>query len=150
MGSKMQAAPQYSIGEVAKNAECQVQTIRYYEKIGVLPRPARTEGGHRQYTSDHLARLQFVRRSRELGFSLETVRRLLRLADRQENNCSTVDSIASAHLAEVKQKLSRLRTLERELKRMIAECSHGKIADCRVIQALASDRAPKLDTAENS
>ena len=141
MGSKIKETPQFSIGEVAKRAECQIHTIRYYEQIGILPRPARTEGGHRQYTAAHLARLQFVRRSRDLGFSLDTVRRLLRLADRQEDNCSTVDSIASEHLAEVGQKFSHLRTLERELKRMVTECSHGNIADCRIIRELAGEGA---------
>ncbi len=137
MNAKMKDQPQFSIGEVAARAECQVQTVRYYEQVGILPQPARTEGGQRQYTAEHLDRLLFVRRSRELGFSLDTVRRLLRLADKQEDDCSTVDSITTAHLREVQQKISHLRTLERELKRMVAECNHGKIADCRIIQGLA-------------
>jgi DNA-binding transcriptional MerR regulator len=137
MAARKKTMPRFSIGEIARQAACQVQTIRYYEQIKILPRPARTEGGHRLYAPDHLERLQFVRRSRELGFALDAVRELLRLADRREDDCATVDRIASEHLAEVRQKISQLRTLERELKRMVTGCNHGKIADCRIIGALS-------------
>lgn len=141
MNQNIKEIPRFSIGELANRADCKVQTIRYYEQIGILPHPARTEGGQRKYAAGHLSRLLFVRRSRDLGFSLDTVRQLLRLADKQEDDCAIVDGIATVHLQEVRQKINHLRTLEKELKRMISECSHGKISDCQIIQVLAGDNA---------
>ena len=130
----------FSIGELAKRTGCKVQTIRYYEQIGILPKVVRTEGGHRLYSADVLQRLHFVKRSRDLGFSLDDVRELLRLADRREDECRAVDRITSQHLAGVRAKLAQLAALERELKRMVNGCRRGKIADCRIIQSL-SDHA---------
>ena len=137
MATQNRATPRFPIGEMARQAQCQVQAIRYYEQIGILPRPARTEGGHRLYTLEHMERLQFVRRSRELGFSLDAVRELLTLADKRGDDCATVDRITSQHLTQVQQKISQLRALEVELERMVKGCSHGKIATCRIIEALS-------------
>jgi DNA-binding transcriptional MerR regulator len=127
-----------SIGDLAKAADCQVQTIRYYEQIGILRKVARTGGGHRVYSADDLQRLRFVRRSRDLGFSLDAVRELLHLADNREDDCNSVDKITMQQLAEVREKLAQLTALERELKRMVTGCRRGKIADCRIVQALSS------------
>ena len=137
MPAKKNLNPQFSIGELATQTECQIQTIRYYEQISILPQPARTQGGHRTYSLEHVERLRFVRRSRELGFSLEAVRELLRLADMRENDCAAVDRVASQHLADVHEKIVQLRSLERELKRMVTRCGRGKIADCQIIQSLS-------------
>src|SRR3546814_13155525 len=89
-----------TIGDLAKATATKVETIRYYERIGLLPAPARTQGNYRSYTDDHLRRLSFVRRSRELGFAIEQVRALLDLADQRDRSCAAVDAIARDHLAE--------------------------------------------------
>jgi Hg(II)-responsive transcriptional regulator len=126
-----------TIGALAKAAGSNIETIRYYERIGLLPAPARTSGNYRSYGADHLARLSFVRRSRELGFSLEAIRELLRLADEKDRDCTAVDAIARAHLVEVKRKIADLTALRRELRDLIDQCGHGTIAECRIIEALS-------------
>ncbi|HJS85515.1 MAG TPA: helix-turn-helix domain-containing protein, partial [Acetobacteraceae bacterium] len=101
-----------SIGELARRTVCKVQTIRWYEAIGLLPAPARTTGGHRVYGAEHLRRLDFVRHAREFGFPLEAIRALLALADHPDNpSCEVAHAIASARLAEVEAKLKRLEAL---------------------------------------
>ncbi len=138
MAQKAKQTP-LSIGALATETGCQVQTIRYYEQIGILPKVSRTNGGHRLYSNDVVLRLRFVKRCRDLGFSLDDVRALLRLADKREADCGAVDRITSQHLAEVREKLAQLAALERELKRMVTGCRRGTIADCNIIQSL-SDR----------
>src|ERR1700746_3895048 len=98
----------FTIGWLAKATATNIETIRYYERIGLLPAPARTSGNYRSYGPDHLARLSFVRRSRELGFSLEAIRELLRLADEKDRDCAAVDAIARTHLVELKRKIADL------------------------------------------
>jgi DNA-binding transcriptional MerR regulator len=133
----------FSIGELAERSGTKVQTVRYYEQVGILPAPARSAGNQRRYARRDLDRLVFVRRGRELGFSLDDVRRLLSLADRVDLSCAQADVIASAHLAAVQEKIGRLQALERELERMVGQCRHGRIAECRVIEALSpGERAP--------
>ena len=127
-----------SIGALAAETGCEVQTIRYYEQIGILPKPARTEGGHRLYTQEQAQRLRFIRRSRDLGFSLDEVKELLRLADNREGDCGAVDRIATQRLKDVRKKISQLAALERELARMARGCRQGKIATCRIVQALSN------------
>jgi DNA-binding transcriptional MerR regulator len=134
------AQPALSIGALAAETGCEVQTIRYYEQIGILPKPVRSAGGHRLYTHEQMQRLRFVRRSRDLGFSLDDVKELLRLADNQEANCGAVDLIANRHLREVREKISQLSALEQELKRIARGCRQGKIATCRIVQALSESR----------
>ena len=129
-----------TIGRIAAAAGCKVQTVRYYEQIGLLPRPARSEGNQRLYGKADVDRLMFIRHARELGFRLDAIRDLLGLSDRPEQSCAAVDAIARAQLAEVEQRIDRLRALQRELQRMVAECSGGRIAECRVIEVL-SDHA---------
>ncbi len=130
-------ASTFSIGELAQQTGTKVETIRYYERIGLLPSPARTGGNYRAYARSHLERLSFVRRGRDLGFSLDEMRELLRLSDDREQSCADVDRIARLHLAEVERKLSDLRALRTELRQIVGQCQHGTIAECRIIEALA-------------
>jgi Cu(I)-responsive transcriptional regulator len=125
------------IGELAHASGTKVETIRYYERIGLLPPPPRTGGNYRDYSAAHANRLSFTRRARDLGFSIEQIRALLDLADHKQQPCEAVDVIARAHLAEVKRKLADLRALRRELESLIGQCRHGTIAECRIIEALA-------------
>jgi DNA-binding transcriptional MerR regulator len=126
-----------SIGEAAQKSGVKVPTIRYYEQIGLLPAPIRTEGNRRLYKETELRRLSFIRHARELGFDVEAIRALLSLQDRPEQSCASADAIARARLAEVRQRIARLKALEDELTRMIDECACGRIAECRVIETLA-------------
>ena len=127
----------FSIGELARRAGTKAETVRWYEREGLLPAPARTAGGHRAYTRAHLDRLAFVRHARELGFPLDRVRELLRLTDDPERSCAEADRIARAHLDAVRGRIARLRALEAELARMVADCGQGRVAECRVIEVLA-------------
>ena len=128
-----------TIGEMSRRTGVNIETIRYYERIGVMPRPRRTGGGHRAYDGDQLKRLHFVRRGRELGFSLGEVRAMLRLVDDGALTCGEIHAITVAHLADVKQKLTDLRRLESVLEEMAAECSRGDIPDCPIIEILFGD-----------
>lgn len=128
-----------NIGELARAAETKAETIRYYERIGLLPPPPRTAGNYREYSAGHLSRLSFTRRARDLGFSIEQIRALLDLADHKEQSCEAVDVIARVHLADVKRKLTDLAALRRELESIIGQCRHGTVAECRILEALAPD-----------
>jgi DNA-binding transcriptional MerR regulator len=125
------------IGELASATATKVETVRYYETIGLLAPPARSAANYRNYGSEHLARLSFIRRARDLGFSLEAVRELLALSDNTGQSCKAVDLIASSHLAEVKRKIQDLSALRSELGRVIESCRHGTIGDCKIIETLA-------------
>lgn len=114
-----------------------METIRYYEKIGLLPEPERTEAGYRQYGEDHLRRLKFIRKGRDLGFSIEAIRELLRLAVHPEYPCQDADQMATEHLAEVERKIEELERLRGALREMI-NCHAHTVAECRIIDALAS------------
>jgi Cu(I)-responsive transcriptional regulator len=127
----------FKIGDLARLTSTKVETIRYYERLGLLPTPARTGGNYRAYSRNHLERLSFVRRGRDLGFSLDEVRELLRLSDDRSQSCAEVDRIARAHLAEVDRKIADLRALGAELRQRIDQCQHGTVAECRIIEALA-------------
>ena len=126
-----------SIGQAAREAGCKVQTLRYYEELGLLPKPMRTAGNQRVYGEEHLARLAFIRHARELGFPLEAIRELLSLGGRPEQSCTKADAIAGAHLAEFERKIKALTALRGELKRMVASRCRGRISECRVIEVLA-------------
>jgi DNA-binding transcriptional MerR regulator len=126
-----------SIGDLARETETKVETIRYYERIGLLPAPARTAGGQRAYAPDHLRRLAFVRRARGLGFALDQVRALLDLADQPDRDCTAVDEVARTHLAEEDRKLADLAGLRHALADLIDRCGHGRVAECRIIEALS-------------
>lgn len=125
------------IGELSRATGTNVETIRYYERIGLLPEPARTAGNYRSYGPEHRARLVFVRHSRELGFTIEEIRSLLDLSDDPTRDCAEADRIASTHLAQVEDKIAQLSLLRDELKRIVGRCRGGLAGDCRVIEALA-------------
>lgn len=129
--------PAISIGAVAQRAGCPIETIRYYERIGLLPRPARSAGGHRIYGREQEHRLTFVRRCRDLGFTLDEVRNLLRLVDRKNYSCADVRRITMSHLGEVRAKLGDLHRLERTLSRIVESCAGGVTPDCPIIEALS-------------
>jgi Cu(I)-responsive transcriptional regulator len=127
----------FTIGGLAKETATKAETIRYYERINLLPVPDRTNGNYRIYNREHLGRLSFIRRARELGFSIEHVREILGLADDSTRSCAGVDVIARQHLAEVERKISDLDAMRRELVTIINQCSHNVIADCRIIASLS-------------
>ena len=126
----------FTIGVLSKGTGCNIETIRYYERIGLMPKPPRSPGGHRLYEEDHLRRLTFIRRSRELGFTLEEVRGLLRLVDGGSYTCAEVKALTLDHAAEVRRKVADLRKLERVLKEMAAECDGGEVPECPIIDTL--------------
>lgn len=128
------------IGELASLTGTTPEAIRYYERVGVMPTPTRDGGGrYRRYGSSDVERLNFVRRVRELGFSLGEVRELLELADHPDRPCAEVDAMARAHLTSVEEKIAQLKSLRAELARMIGACRGGlAIADCRILAALGS------------
>ena len=128
---------EFTIGQLAGRTGCKVQTIRYYEQIGLMPEPLRTEGNQRRYGARHLERLAFIRHSRELGFPLEAIRELLDLADDPHRSCEAADGIARRQLHQVESRIARLLALKTELERMIVQCRGRQIADCRVIEVLA-------------
>jgi DNA-binding transcriptional MerR regulator len=127
-----------SIGELARAAQVKVPTIRYYETIGLLRSPDRTQGRQRRYDRGDVRRLSFIRHARALGFEVEAVRALLALQDEPARSCKAVDKIARQRLEEVEVRIASLRALRRELCRMIEECAQGTVSDCRIIEALAS------------
>jgi len=128
---------EFMIGELAKRTGTKVQTIRYYEDIGVMPTAVRAANNRRLYDEKHLDRLAFIRHSRELGFSLDNIRNLLELADQPDMPCDEVDAIARSHLDDVERKIASLTILQSELKRMIKQCSGRKVSNCRIIEVLA-------------
>lgn len=125
-----------TIGELGKATDTKVETVRYYERIGLLPKPARTAGNYRAYGAAELGRLSFIRRARDLGFPLDQVRALLDLSDDRARDCATVDALASEHLREVDRKIADLTALRRELGALLASCKGGTVAQCRILDAL--------------
>ena len=125
------------IGHLAAESGVKVPTIRYYEEIGLLDAPKRTAGNRRIYGNDALRRLRFIRHARDLGFTVEAIRRLLEMSDEPVRSCHEVDSLARAHLADIEAKISRLEALRNEVKRMLEDCTHDRIRQCRVIEVLA-------------
>lgn len=127
------------IGEAAGASGCHIETIRYYERVGLLPAPGRTEGGYRYYTEGQVQRLRFITRGRELGFSLDEIRSLLALADDESLSCGDVDRLARRHLEEIRARVRELNRMVRELERTITGCQGGRRAQCTILDAL---RAP--------
>jgi DNA-binding transcriptional MerR regulator len=127
----------HSIGEAAKASGVKVPTIRYYEEIGLLPAPVRTEGGRRAFGEAEMRRLTFIRHARELGFEVENIRELLDMSGKPQASCHQADSIARNHLEEIDRRIASLTALRGELSRMVDECHHGRICDCRIIEVLA-------------
>jgi MerR family mercuric resistance operon transcriptional regulator len=132
-----------AIGELSRRTECNIETIRYYERIGLLPKARRESGGRfRRYDSDDIARLRFIRRSRQLGFTLDEVRGLLRLAasdDAQDTRAET-RRLAAARVAEIRVKIADLQAMEIVLTDAICACEGGQQPKCPLIEALSADR----------
>ena len=127
----------FPIGRAAEQSGVKVPTIRYYEEIGLLPAPPRTDSNRRLYGDSELKRLAFIRHARELGFDVDAIRTLLSLQDNPQQPCAAADAIARDRLLEVRARISRLRALERELERMADNCADGHVGECRVIEILA-------------
>ncbi|RXD01921.1 MerR family transcriptional regulator [Sphingomonas sp. UV9] len=127
------------IGEVAKLTGLKVETVRYYEGEGLIGAPRRNGGNYRLYDRSHLERLTFIKRSRDLGFTLDQVRDLLRLADDPRGSCDAVDKIAVVHIEEIDRKLADLHALRDEVATW-GRCDATTIAECRLIDALSSPR----------
>jgi MerR family mercuric resistance operon transcriptional regulator len=125
-------------GELSKRSGCNIETIRYYEKIGLLAEPGRSDGGHRLYEPADQARLGFILRGRELGFSIDELRGLLNLVDGGTQTCAEVKERTERHLADVRTKIADLRRIERVLARTAAQCSGNEVPECPVLEALAS------------
>jgi DNA-binding transcriptional MerR regulator len=135
------------IGELARRTGVKVPTIRFYEQIGLLEEPPRTEGNQRRYGAAEVSRLNFIRHSRELGFEVEDIRELLEMARSPQASCHQADSIARSHLYEIERRIASLQTLKKELGRMVDECGHGRICDCRIIEVLADHSQCSTDHA---
>jgi MerR family mercuric resistance operon transcriptional regulator len=123
-------------GKLAKRTGCNAETIRYYEKIGIMPEPARSTAGYRLYDQDHEQRLQFIMRGRELGFVIEDLKSLLDLVDRKVVSCGEVSKLAKEHLESVHQKISDLKRIEDALSKTLISCSGKDVPECPVIDAL--------------
>lgn len=127
-----------AIGKAALASGVKVPTIRYYENIGLLPSPSRNDGNRRLFAEADVKRLAFIRHARELGFGIEEIKELLKLSDDPETSCAAADAIAKSHLEQVELRIEKLKTLRTELKRMVQECSHGHVSQCRVIEVLGN------------
>lgn len=128
------------IGELAKATNTKVETIRYYEREGILPAADRTDANYRDYSLSHLAKLKFIRRSRNLGFSMAQVRSLLELSGDADQPCAEVDTMARDHIEEVDRKITDLTALRAELSLLLESCDSERIGECRIVEALASAR----------
>jgi MerR family mercuric resistance operon transcriptional regulator len=125
-----------TIGKVAKQTGCHIETIRFYEKEALLPHPDRSEGGHRLYSTQLIERLVFIRRCRELGFSMDEIRQLLSLVDGEQVSCQRVQHIADEHLRDVRAKIADLKKMERSLDELSSQCSGDDVPDCPIIEVL--------------
>jgi DNA-binding transcriptional MerR regulator len=125
-------------GELASLVGVKVETVLFYEKVGLLPQPSRSLSNYREYSQSHVARLLFIRRARDLGFDLQSIQQLLTLADDKTQPCDAIDAIASAHLRDVERKIVGLKALKAELKSVVGQCKSGKISDCKIIEALGN------------
>ena len=128
---------EFSIGDLAARSGVKVPTIRYYEQTGLIDPPARTEGNQRRFGQNALDRLRFIAHARAMGFSMDSLRAMLRLSRHQESPCADVDELVRARLAEVDERLARLTRLRGELSAMLDSCRHGTVADCRIVEVLS-------------
>ena len=128
-----------TIGKLAKDARVGLETVRYYERVGLLPEPGRTDGGHRSYAASHVRQLTFIRRARELGFSIRDIRALLELAEPGRVSCGDVQKIATVHLASVRAKIADLSKMESVLAATVAQCGGNRSAACPVLEILGTD-----------
>jgi MerR family transcriptional regulator, mercuric resistance operon regulatory protein len=124
------------IGEAAAASGCHLETIRYYERVGLLTKAARRANGYREYRQEEVEQLRFIARGRDLGFSLEEIRTLLRLSERKDMSCEEVDRLARQQLAEVQSRIRELQGMARELKRTIESCVGQSCGECAILGAL--------------
>ena len=129
-----------AIGELSRRTGVKVTTVRYYEEVGLMPAPPRTGGRQRRYGEAEVSRLEFIRHARDLGFEVAAIRELLQLSAQPERSCAEVDAIARHHISEVERRIGQLQALGEELRRMVDECGHGRMSECRVVQVLADHR----------
>jgi Cu(I)-responsive transcriptional regulator len=125
-----------TIGEAATASGMPADNIRYYEKIGLLAKPSRTEGNYRTYGPTEVRRLSFIRRARELGFSIEQVREMLELTPHHEHDCGRVDQLTHEHLVSIDRKIADLTALRHELEAMLTSCHGGTVRECRILEAI--------------
>ena len=125
-----------SIGELSERSGVKVTTIRYYEQVGLISKPERSAGGRRMYRDEDLKQITFIRHSRHLGFSPEAIRSMIQLQAVPDDDCGPVNETAQKQLALVRERISQLQALERELERIAQSCEGGKVGECRVMEAL--------------
>ena len=126
------------IGELARMAECRIETVRYYEQQGLLPAPVRSDGNYRLYGNEHVERLRFIRHCRSLDMTLDSVRLLLRFRDAPEENCGPVDALLDEHIGHVADRIAQLKLLEAQLRDLRGQCRSAKASkDCRILQTLS-------------
>ncbi|GJL72010.1 MAG: MerR family transcriptional regulator [Nitrosomonas sp.] len=135
---KVNKTSRLTIGKLSKETGVNIETIRYYEKIDIMPKPGRSAGGNRLYEEEHVKRLVFIRRSRELGFSLDEIQELLRLVDENTFTCAEIAALAQKHLDDIKAKIKDLKKIEQHMKDMLSQCSKDNTPDCAVIDVLSS------------
>ncbi|MBL4762006.1 MAG: helix-turn-helix domain-containing protein [Gammaproteobacteria bacterium] len=128
----------FLIGQLAKRGHCKVATVHYYEKTGLMPKPPRSAGGHRIYALEHLKRLSFIRRSRDLGFSIAQTRELLTLLDEPDHVCGEVKTMAQIHADKIQEKINDLQRFKTALDQMVQQCKNNDAStdDCPIIDAL--------------
>lgn len=131
-------ATHFPIGTLSAKTGVNIETIRYYEKIGLIPAPPRTEGRQRVYDSAHLKRLTFIRRSRELGFALDEIRALLGLVRGGDLSCAEVKTMTEQHVSDIRRKVKDLKKLERVLTELTAKCRGNTVPDCPILDALSA------------
>ncbi|ROT94019.1 MerR family transcriptional regulator [Altererythrobacter sp. FM1] len=129
------------IGELAKATGTKAETIRYYEREGILPAADRTDSNYRDYSDSHLATLTFVRRARGLGFSMAQVRQLLAFSEHKEKPCADIDRLVRHQMQDVQQKIADLKSLHEELEEMMRSCEGDLIKDCRIVESLSRRRS---------
>jgi MerR family transcriptional regulator, mercuric resistance operon regulatory protein len=134
----------YSIGDLARRAECRVETVRYYERKGLMPNPQRSEGGHRLYLTEQLKRLMFIRHARELGFTLDQICGLLDLADSGNFTCAEVKEMTLNHREDVKRKIANLKRLDCALSALADSCDGDSSQDCAIFDALFEARGEPI------
>ncbi len=138
MRNRKPSGREIAIGALSRRTGVQVETIRYDERVRLLAKPARSTGGYRLYSAEDVGRLRFVRRARALGFTLEEVRALLRLADQEKDACADARDLAAQHLGDVRAKIADLRAMESVLEKTVAQCDAGNRSTCPLIEVLSS------------
>ncbi len=133
------------IGQLAAATDTPVETIRYYERAGLLPAAPRTGGNYRDYAASHVQRLSFIRHCRALDMALDEVRLLLQFQDAPDGDCAGVNALLDAHIGHVAQRIRELRALEQQLKQLRSQCQAAHpTADCGILKTLAEDPAPPV------